>query len=530
MISLSCRVASTALAALLLGAGCIAPQRPDDVVVLASGADLESANPLVTTHPLSRQVQRFALLVTLLRYDASLVPQPYFARRWRWSDHGRTLTLVLAHDLLWHDGIPTTARDVAFTFLTARDPASGFARAIELAALDTALAADDTTLVLRFRHAPPGLPPLLSELPIVPQHLLATVPRDRMRTAPFNDAPVGNGPFRFTGRQRGARWSFRRNDAFPASLGGPPTLRGLVIAVVDEATTKFAGLASGELDMAGIAPAMAELAARDASMRVLSYPVLFGTGLFFNTTRPPFDDARVRRAVARSLDRARIVEVALAGYGQPTSSPVSPDSPLAWHKAVQRDTAGADRLLDETGWRRGADGVRVRGGRRLDVELLSVGSGDNVAEQLVQADLAARGIALRVRQTEMGTFLTTARATDKRYDLLLAGVPGDLSLSYVSALYSSGQRGGTLDYTGYHDVALDALLDAATGALPDAPARSAWARVQLALDSIAPATWLYHSRGVQGVSRRLQGVTMDLRGELVTVHDWTLTPRSAPPR
>ena len=527
MISHRCRVASTALAAGLLATACIEPQRPEDVVVLASGADLESANPLVTTHPLSRQLQRYALFVTLLRYDASLAPQPYFARRWRWSDGGRTLTLTLAPDLRWHDGVPTSAADAAFTLLAARDPATGFPRAAELAALDTVIAADDTTLVLRFHQPPPQLPALLAELPLVPRHLLSTVPRAGMRTAPFNDAPVGNGPFRFAGRRRGARWSFVRNDAFPASLGGPPALRGLVIAVVDEATTKFAGLASGELDLAGTAPAMASLAERDATLRVLSYPVLFGTGVFFNTTRAPFDDARVRRAVARSIDRQRIVEVALAGYAQPASGPVPPDSPLAWRAAVQRDTADADRLLDSAGWLRGADGVRLRGGRRLDVELLSVGSGDNVAEQLVQADLAARGIVLRVRQTEMGTFLTTARAAEKRFDMLIAGIPGDLALSYVSALFATVQQGGTLDYTGFHGRALDSLLAAATAAPPGAPARGAWERVQVALDTLAPATWLYHSRGVQGVSRRVEGVTMDLRGELVALHDWTLVPRSA---
>ena len=512
---------------LSLAWGCIAPQRADDVVVLASGADLESANPLVTTHPLARQVQRYALFVTLLRYDSLLAPQPYLAHEWRWSDDGRTLTLHLVGDLRWHDGALTTAQDAAFTFLVARDPAAGFSRATELATLDTAVALDDTTLALRFRRRPAALPPLLAELPIVPHHLLAKVPRADLRRAAFNDTPVGNGPFRFADRRRGARWRFLRNDAFPASLGGPPALRGIVIAVVDEATTKFAGLASGELDMAGIAPSMASLAQHDATLRVIGYPVLFGNGLFFNTQRPPFDDWRVRRAVARSIDRSRIVEVALAGYGQAFSSPVPPDSPLAWHEAPGRDTVEADRLLDAAGWRRGSDGARARQGRRFDVELLSVGSGDNVAEQLVQADLAARGMTLRVRQTELGSFLTTARARDKKIDVLLAGVPGDLSLSYVGALFSGAQRGGTLDYTGFHDPGLDSLLGQAMDAPPGAPARAKWEQVQRTVDSLAPATWLYHSRGVQGVSRRVSGVTMDLRGELVSVHDWALAPRRA---
>jgi peptide/nickel transport system substrate-binding protein len=495
------------------------------VIVLASGADLESANPLVTTHPLSRQLQRYALFVTLVRYDSTLTPQPYFARSWSFTDAGRTLTLSLAHDLHWHDGVLTTARDAVFTLLAARDPATGFPRAAELATLDTAIAVDDTTLLLRFSRAPARLPALLAELPIVPAHILANVPRAAMRVASFETSPVGNGPFRFASRQRGARWTFVRNDSFPSSLGGPPKLRGLVIAVVDEATTKFAGLASGELDMAGIAPTMAALAKRDATLRVLTYPIPFGVGLFFNTTRAPFDDARVRFAIARSIDRARIVDIALAGFGIPASTPVPPESPLAWHEAPkQGDTLRADALLDSAGWRRGADGVRVRDGRRLSVELLTVGTGDNVVEQLLQADLAARGIELKIRQTEMGTFLTTARAADKRFDLLLAGIPGDISLSYIDALFATRQRGGALDYTGYHNVALDALLDAARNAAPGKAEHEAWRNVQTALDTLAPATWIYHARGLQGISRRVSGAVMDLRGELVTVHDWTLAP------
>jgi peptide/nickel transport system substrate-binding protein len=353
------------------------PQRDPGVIVLASGADLESANPLVTTHPLARQLQRYALFVTLVRYDSTLTPQPYFARSWNWTDAGRTLTLSLARDLRWHDGVPTTARDAVFTLLTARDPATGFPRAAELATLDTAIATDDTTLMLRFSRAPSRLPALLAELPIVPAHILAKVPRSAMRGAPFETSPVGNGPFRFASRQRGARWTFVRNDSFPASLGGPPKLRGLVIAVVDEASTKFAGWTSGELDMAGIAPTMAALATRDATLRVMTYAIPFSVGLFFNTTRPPFDDARVRLAIARSIDRARIVEIALAGFGTPASTPVPPESPLAWREApLQSDTLRADALLEAAGWRRGPDGVRVRDGRRDNVELQSVGSRD----------------------------------------------------------------------------------------------------------------------------------------------------------
>ena len=104
-------------------------------VLFASGADLQSINPLLTVHPLARQVQRYVLLTTLARYDSALTPRPYLARRWEWSPDRRRLTFHLETAVRWHDGRPTTARDVVWTLDAARDPATGYPRSNELATL-----------------------------------------------------------------------------------------------------------------------------------------------------------------------------------------------------------------------------------------------------------------------------------------------------------------------------------------------------------------------------------------------------------
>jgi peptide/nickel transport system substrate-binding protein len=296
----------------------------------------------------------------------------------------------------------------------------------------------------------------------------------------------------------------------------------LVVAVVDEPTTKFAGLASGELDVAGISPAMASLARHDPSMRVVEYPILFTTGLVFNVHKPPFDDVRVRRAISLSIDRPRIVAAALAGFGVPAAGPVPPESPLALPGSPARDTARADSLLDVAGWHRSPSGTRQRLGHPLELDVLTVGSGDNALEQLIQADLALRGIRVNVRQVELGTFLNDARAATKTFDVLVAGVPGDVALSFVSAMFETRQRGGALDYTGFHSRELDSLFAAARGASGEPARIDAWRAAQRVLNDSMPVAWLYYSRGVQGVSARLRNVTMDLRGEMVSISDWSI--------
>ncbi len=494
-----------------------------DAVVFASGADLESANPLVTVHPLARQVQRHALFVTLTRLDSNLVPQPYLARTWEWSSDRRRLTMRLFSSLRWHDGTPTTARDVVFTIEAARDPATGFPRAADLTTVESVRAEDDTTIVLTLKSPPPGLPPILSELPIVPEHLLRDVPRESFRRQAFATAPLGNGPFRFVRREAGRRWIFERVDDFPDTLGGPARVRRLVIAVVDEATTKFAGLSSGDLHVAGIAPTMASLVNSDPALRVLDYPVSFATAIVFNSARPPFNDVRVRRAVDALINRQRVIDVALAGYGTPANGPVGYSHP--WFQSAGRPSAAqADSLLDAAGWRVSGDGPRRRGTEQLGFTLLSVGSGDNAIEQLIQADLRSHGVMVEIRQLELGAFLTLARQSPKQFDALFTGIGGDLSLSHLAAMFDGRLAGSALDYAGFHTPRLDFLFAQVTRAGTDAELAGAWRSIQAELSREVPVSWIYHARGVQGLSRRLQAVRMDLRGEMATLVEWRLEP------
>ena len=177
------------------------------------------------------------------------------------------------------------------------------------------------------------------------------------------------------------------------------------------------------------------------------------TVLAFNTTRPPFDDVRVRQAVSLSLQRSRIVDAAVAGFAVPAASalpPGLPVSPSAAHGAITArgaadDRRRADSLLDAAGYARSTiTGERVRNGTPLRLTLLSVGSGDQAVEQLVQADLAARGIAVEIRVLELATFLATVRNPDKSFDFAYTGIPGDIALGHLSALFASAQPGGAL--------------------------------------------------------------------------------------
>jgi peptide/nickel transport system substrate-binding protein len=299
-----------------------------------------------------------------------------------------------------------------------------------------------------------------------------------MRSAAWNDLPVGNGPFRFVSRQTNRRWVFTRNPDFPAELGGPPSLDRLVIAVVDEPTTKLAALASGELDFAGIQPAHAEFVRRNPRLAVLSYPLLFTYGIVLNTRVAPFNDLRVRRAIELALDRPGIVDGYIFGFGTVASGPVPPGIPGSLEIPITGPSPDSARA--------------ILAGKQISFELLTVGSGEAALEQMIQTQLGRAGITVSIRQMELTAFLDRVNSRRPDFQAAVLGTAGDLGLGHIKT-----------------------LADLAGIAVPSDPADA-----QRVLADSAAIAFLYHARGVQGMNRRVQHVRMDLRGELATISEW----------
>jgi peptide/nickel transport system substrate-binding protein len=475
-------LAAGATAACLTGAG--RAERRGATVLYASGADLQSINPLHTVHPLAKQVQRYVLLTTLARYDSALVARPYLARSWFWSGDHRTLTIRLHRGVRWHDGRPTTAADVAWTLNAARNADTGYPRMSDLTSIVFVDALNDSTVTLRFAEEQPAvLPDVLTDLAVLPAHLLDTLPLPLLRRAAWNQQPVGNGPFRFVLHEPNRRWVFARNPDFPPELGGPPALERFIVVVVDEPTTKLAALTAGELDFAGIQPAHAEFVRDDPRLHVLDFPQLLTYAIVFNTRRAPFDALPARLAVALALDRQEIIDGYLFGFGRIAHGAVPPEVPgyVAPGRPVPTAPDSARALL---------------GGRRVPFELLAVGSGEAALEQMIQARLAAVGFDVTIRQLELSAFLDRVYGPRREFDAAIMGIPGDLALGHLTTI---AQLAGVR--------------------LPREPAAA-----QRALGQTFPAAFVYHARGVVAMNRRIENVRMDLRGDLPTIARWRAIP------
>jgi len=271
------------------------------------------------------------------------------------------------------------------------------------------------------------------------------------------------------------RWVFDSNPDFPAGLGGPPRLDRFVVAVVDEPTTKLAALTSGELDLAGINPAHAEFVRKNPRLAVLDYPLLFSYALIFNARRPPFDRLEARLRVTEALDRRAVVDGVLFGFGTPATGPLPP---------ALGDTAVIPS--------RRPGSSPAPGSAALTFEMLTVGSGEAAMEQMLQSQLSARGITAEIRQLELSTFLDRVEGRAREFDAAVLGISGDLALGHLARVLG----------------------------IAGLPAEGAPADLAGTIQDSMAAAFLYHARGVQGINRRVKGITMDLRGELVTLPKW----------
>ena len=357
-----------AAAILCLAAGALAlpsaaaEPKPGGTLVVAGAGGLRHLNPAVQSgSQAGLGVQLFAGLV---RLDDRFRPQPYLAERWEIAGDGLSYTFHLARGARFHDGVPVTSADVAFSLGVVKEN-HPFGSAM-FDAVDRVETPDPHTAVFRLGKPHPALMqalvPLL--LPVIPKHVFGD--GQDLRTHPMNAMPVGSGPFRFGEWVRGRHVILERNDDF--FIEGRPLLDRIVVRFIGEPSVRLLALEKGEVDyypfaglrfrdVLGIAdnPALRVSTKGYEALGPLNY-------LEFNLRAPPFDDARVRRAVAHAIDQDYMVNTLHGGLPHPGRGPLHHTSPFYTEgpDPYPVDLERAAALLDAAGHRPDADGVRFR--------------------------------------------------------------------------------------------------------------------------------------------------------------------------
>ena len=330
------RIFIVAAAAAALSASVIAPPagaQSDDEVVVRVGlhAAEKNLNPFIVPQALPI-THDFTMLVydTLFWSQSRLDPEPWLATGAEPSDDYRTWTVALRAGVIWHDGEPFAADDVAFTFQYFADdggPGRYGHHVYDHPVFESATVIDDLTVELTFAE-PVATFTLLpgGDLPILPRHLWEGIENPR---ADAVSLPVGTGPYRMTDYDPGVSYRLEANDDY---FLGPPLVDTLIMPVVADAQAAFAGLRTGELDFVTRnlpAPLVGQIDEAEDSA-VITGSRMQSLYLMFNTRKPILRDPAVRRALSTAIDVQAIVDTVEGGLGRPGNDTwTHPDSPWA---------------------------------------------------------------------------------------------------------------------------------------------------------------------------------------------------------
>jgi peptide/nickel transport system substrate-binding protein len=338
------------------------------------------------------------IFATLLRFDEGWEPQPYLAESWEWSDDGMTMTVNLRKDARFHDGEPITSLDVRFSIETvqANHPFKTMFSAVRAVHLP-----DDHTAVIKLSHPHPALELAMSSalLPIIPHHIYSKLEEGQTaKNHPMNATPVGSGPFKFKEYKKGEFIILERNDDY--FIKGKPYLDRIVYKIVRDSSQRVIAMEQGEAHL------YTEVESLNIRRLEKADNLVAGTGLeaigpitwlAFNTKRAPFDNVKVRQAIAYAVDRNFIIKALHRGVSSPATGPIAPSSPYYTDAGVETydvDLDKANAMLDEAGLKAGADGVRFKA--TIDYLPALPEQQKNIAEYL-KPQLKKVGIEVEVR-------------------------------------------------------------------------------------------------------------------------------------
>jgi peptide/nickel transport system substrate-binding protein len=368
----------------------------------------------------------FYVYPTLVQYGALGEAVPEFARSWDRSSDGLIWTFHTVANAVWSDGRPLTAGDAAWTIQTVlrfKDRAAFLAGSVDHVA--GATAPDATTLVIRYAVPVSNVLSQLSFLPILPEHVWATYATgDGKSLLSFKNPPpvVSGGPFTVTKFDQDVITVFQRN---PHYYGRSALLEGMGIQYFSDEDAKIQAFLHHELDDVDEVPPTAVATLQKAGLIVTHAPFAAFDYLGFNSNRNKPQhrellDPAVRLAFDHAIDREEIVKVAWLGFAQPGAS-IVPAAAGRWSdpdlQPVSFDPALANHLLDQAGYSRGADGVRMAGDHQMKYQAIDIGIGGyNQREfDLLKQDLQRIGVVIEQRKVDTAAGVDLIGAPDGKY-------------------------------------------------------------------------------------------------------------------
>jgi peptide/nickel transport system substrate-binding protein len=463
------------------------------------------------------------------------------------ENNGLKWTFKLRNDVKWQDGVKFTAKDVKFTFTAILHPGYTGVRASGLTSLkgadalrkgysatkaevkdnkitqadadkkmldawnawvasDAIQTPDEYTVVFQFDKV---FAPAMSNLGtrwIIPEHILKDQLGAAMKDSKFNREPLGTGRFSFVEWKPGERIVLKANDNW---FGGRPNIDQYVLKIVPDANTAMAALEKGEVDEAAIEFENFDHFKNNVqNVNVVEWQGLSYQQLTLDLQNDFFKDVNVRHALAYAINKDNLVKNLLMGHGAAAWSHATPQrwdyNPDVFKPAYNK--AKAEELLDAAGWKKGADGIRAKDGKKFAFDLIFVNSSKLYTEaaQVVQSEWKAIGIDANLKGVDDATLLDLSDAgnPDRKqpavyiYGWSLGGEPDSTSIWTCD---------GSFNDIGYCNQKIEELMVKGKETVDQAERTKIYKEIQGILAQDQPYIWLWFANDIVGLNKRVKG-------------------------
>lgn len=442
-----------------------------------------SLDPQVQWNPDSYYVYRniFDNLVT--RDDkGAIIPQVATA----WKQVSDTeIEFDLRSDIAFHDGSKLTADDVVFSVKRITDPKFASPQLGQFDKITDAVALSPTKVKLVTAGPYPALLAQLVKLSIVPKAVVEAVGKDA-----FNLKPVGSGPYKFESWQRGVNVQLARNDAYWGTKAPFPTV---IFRAVPDAATRLANLQAGASDLVvtldADQAAQLKSAPKAQALIGLTERVAY---VRLNTTKPPFDNPKLRLAAAYAIDKQAMIDGLLGGHDKPVPELLTP-AIFGWVdgiKAPEHDLAKAKTLIAEAGQ-----------AAKAEIDLATAPVFDQRIVQAIQQMLTEAGFNVKIAMSDMATYLKRAQAGPETTSLLSFGRWSCACQDADGVLFPLLHKSS--GWSAYRNPKMDALLEEARATLDTNKRLAAYKQVHEIVATDVPVVPLYQAVVIYGAAKNL---------------------------
>lgn len=493
----------------------VEPQKP---LVWGMLTDIETLNPVLSESSYETDIMN-GIFSTLIKVTDELVLIPHLLEEMpEVSEDGQEFTFKLRQGVKFHDGKELTAEDVKFTYEMKMAEGNTVPSRLMWEKIDTFEIIDpyNFTITLKELDVTWLQGWAYSEAFIIPKHIVepefTAGGNELTKGGEFGRAPIGSGPYKFV------EWKtseYIKLEANPDFFLGEPQIKQVIFKVVPDTNAMLAQFSNGEVDIYDRAQPnqykeLLSMKEGGMNIEVHNYPSFMYEHADFNLRKPVFQDKAVRQALNYAFPKESFIENVLDGVGTVAHSDTPP---MSWAynpnvKQYEYNPEKAIQILEEAGWKLNADGIREKGGVKLEFTMNTT-SGNAIREQfqeIAKQEWEAIGAKVEIQNYEPATLFGDI-LQKMEFDLIsfawISGFDPDAKTLWHSTQKPTADNSGQ-NYVGFENARVDELLDAGLKEIDQEKRIAIYHEIQEIMSEEVPYLFVYFYNSITAVPSNLK--------------------------